>query len=161
MPFIPKTDLAFLSDLAARISTINPASVAGVITDLDANRLLSITNGETRLETDQRTTKRIVRIRLFPDGAEEPAADSEPNLPADAGGTWVIDGLPAVALALAQIAFGYHRGAVMTGLDKETLERRINGLRPTLSRRGGDAVWRVPYKVDGLPWSARVDVKNS
>ena len=148
MPFIPATDAKWLTDLANRIASD------------DADRLRAIAAGQTRTDTDARTTPRQIRIRLYKVGVAEPMADSEPHLPPSQPGTWVVAGLPATAFALAQLAAVYHQGATITGLDKATLDRSINGLRPTLSRRGGEATWRVPYDVDGEPWMARIDVQN-
>lgn len=114
---------------------------------------------------DQRTKQRLIRIRLYQRGAEEPDADSEMQgnhpAPPDAAGTWPVKGLPESAMALASIAATFHTGAAISGLDRATLMHRIKSLRPTLSRRGGTAVWRVPYTVNEDNWDARVDVVNA
>lgn len=140
------------------------------------------------LEADGRATKWRCRARLYnmnrPDEAE---ADSDPDRPADAMGETVLGGLPAVADWLATLARNFHAGATstlarnfhagadVTGLDGATLRHRLKALRPTISRRKGNAVWRVPYQVhaprpeyDGdrrgpaqvhtQDWMARVDV---
>lgn len=111
------------------------------------------------LEADGRATKWRCRVRLYnmnrPDEAE---ADSDPDRPADAMGETVLGGLPAVAEWLAQLAHGFHAGMEINGLDLTTLRHRLKALRPTISRRGGNAVWRVPYTVSDLGWMARVDV---
>ena len=114
---------------------------------------------------DKRTAERLIRIRLYRRGAEEPEADSEMQgshpAPPDAPGTWAVGGLPGTAGALASTAAAFYIGSTITGLDRATLLQRIKGFRTTLSRRGGTAVWRVPYTVDGAAWDARVDVVNA
>lgn len=114
---------------------------------------------------DQRTSPRLIRIRLYRRGAEEPEADSEMQgnhpAPPDASGTWAVGGLPGAAGALASTAAAFHTDDPISGLDRATLLRRIKGFRTTLSRNGGTAVWRVPYTVDGADWDARVDVVNA
>jgi hypothetical protein len=111
---------------------------------------------------DRRTTPRLIRVRLYQGDMPDPMADTDPDLPADAFGTWQVAGLPAMAEALQQVAAGYHGDAVaIMGLDTSTLLHRIKGLRPTLSRRGGNATWRVPYMVQGAAWRARVDLRNA
>lgn len=150
-----KSDTDFLADLARRLREL-PAAMGfgGAATQLET--LVGPPSGK-----DSRTTPRRIRVRLFKVGADEPAADTDAGLPASDPGTWLVNGLPAMAQALAMCAASYHEGAMIAGLDKAELERRIKGLRPTLSRRGGDAVWRVPYTVDDAPWQARVDVLNA
>lgn len=121
------------------------------------------------LEADGRATKWRCRVRLYnmnrPDEAE---ADSDPDRPADAMGDTVLGGLPAVADWLATLARNFHADASLAGLDSQTLRHRLKALRPTISRRKGNAVWRVPYQMQpaqiglGRPaaqdWMARVDV---
>lgn len=123
-------------------------------------------------EADGRAARWRVRVRLYNDARpSEPEADSDPDLPADAPGATILHGLPAVAEHLAVLAATFHRQAC-AGLDDATLRHRLKSLRPTLSRRGGDAVWRVPYKIfqagDAFrgdsreqAWLARVDVERA
>lgn len=102
------------------------------------------------------------RVRLFKPGSKgEPEADSDPDLGADMPGSQVIAGLPGVAAYLLELATGFHGGPCV-GLDMEKLKHRLKGLRPTLSRRGGNGVWRVPYHPGGAlgEWLARVDVER-
>lgn len=110
---------------------------------------------------DKRTRPFRARIRLYCNGADEPDADTDMELPADKPGTLVLRGLPAVAAELAALCAHFH-GQACAGLDAATLRWRLNGLRPTLSRRGGNGVWRVPYDVaigkETQPWLARVDL---
>lgn len=111
------------------------------------------------LEADGRATKWRCRVRLYNmNRPDEPEADSDPDSAADAPGAVVLGGLPAVADWLATLAYTYHNGANVSGLDLATLRHRLKALRPTISRRGGNAVWRVPYTVSDLAWMARVDV---
>lgn len=121
-------------------------------------------------DLDGRAAQWRCRFRLydqrFPD---EPQADSNPELAADAGGTMVISGLPEVAVELGVLACMFHATPLLRGLSQQELERRLKGLRPTLSRRGGQATWRVPYdtvesfteRKDHVPgWLARVDIER-
>jgi hypothetical protein len=66
-------------------------------------------------------------------------------------------GLPDVAAWLIEVATDYH-GEQCGGLDMMRLRHRLKALRPTLSRRGGNAVWRVPYVCTRGEWSARCDI---
>lgn len=121
-----------------------------------------------------------VRVRLYRAARlDTPEADSDPDLPAAANGATICYGLPGVADHLRALADGFH-GQPCAGLDQETLRHRLNSLRPTLSRRGGNAVWRVPYTVqppvrdqnrlapehvilrelEPQAWLARVDVER-
>ena len=112
-------------------------------------------------EIDGRMTCWRIRVRLYDNATpQEPQADSDAERPADSEGATVVTGLPGVAYELATLAMGYH-GGECGGLDQETLQHRLKSLRPTLSRRGGNAVWRVPYKTpSGDEWLARVDVRR-
>lgn len=112
---------------------------------------------------DGRAAMWRVRIRLYRENDPDTLqADSDPDLSPDLPGTMVIDGLPKVGQALHRIAFLYHSqeggDPALQGLDSESLKQRIKSLRPTLSRRGGSATWRVPYVVRAERWIARVDV---
>ena len=104
------------------------------------------------------------RVRLYnlatPD---EPEADSDPELEPGAAGTLLLRGLPEVADTLARMASEFHQQAP-AGLGLGLLKHRLKGLRPTLSRRGGNAAWRVPYTViqrdNEQAWLARVDIQR-
>lgn len=119
---------------------------------------------------DGRAAQWRCRVRLYrgerdAGDAGEPQADTDPDAQANAPGSAVLSGLPAVADELAALAAAYH-GSDCSGLERDTLLHRLKALRPTLSRRGGDAVWRVPYAVyeanggAGHAWLARVDVER-
>ncbi len=107
---------------------------------------------------DARTQAWRIRVRLYHrDRRDEPEADSDPDLSPDRQGTTVVHGLPAVAEELSVLASRYH-GVECIGLEREVLLHKLKSLRPTLSRRGGDAVWRVTYTTPTGEWLARVDV---
>lgn len=122
-------------------------------------------------DADGRAARWRVRVRLYNDvRPDEPEADSDPDLPPEAMGVTILNGLPAVAEHLATLASVFHCQAP-AGLDDATLRHRLKSLRPTISRRGGDAVWRVPYKIFQAgdtfhgdtreqTWLARVDVER-
>ena len=113
-------------------------------------------------DTDQRAALWRVRVRLYADsGPDEPEADSDPDFAPDMAGETVLRGLPAVAEHVRFLAQEFHSSSETAGLEIEVLLHRLKGLRPTLSRRGGNGVWRVPYQVDGAgEWLARVDVQR-
>ncbi len=119
------------------------------------------------LELDKRARHYRVRIRLYDQGdPDEPQADSDPELGPGEPGTVICAGLKGVAATVMQMAAAFHRTTALVGLDAETLEARIPGLRPTLSRRGGNAVWRLPYDTERATegrepaWLARVDLER-
>lgn len=102
----------------------------------------------SRNENDGRMSKWRCRFRIYRDNAQdEPYADSDAELPPDRPGTSILTGLPGVADEVAALASVCHPGTVIVGLSQEELDRKLKGLRPTLSRRGGNATWRVPYST--------------
>jgi hypothetical protein len=119
---------------------------------------------------DGRTAMWRCRFRIYDSRKlDEPVADTDPELgPGDAG-TMVIAGLPNVASTLAQIAAQFHGREQLSGLSADELTRRLRGLRPTLSRRKGQAVWRVPYDTLNSyargtvtrGWLMRVDIQRT
>lgn len=120
-------------------------------------------------DIDARTVNWRIRIRLYDQRQpNDPAADTDPELPPDRPGTTILRGLPAVADEVIQLARAFHNSPEpLKGLSTEELDRRLRGLRPTLSRRGGNAVWRLPYDTvdqwrEGSPgsWLARVDIER-
>lgn len=124
----------------------------------------TITDAQAKL--DQRTQRWRIRIRLYDEEQiGDPVADSDPELAPDKLGETVLNGLPAVAEHLAALAFGYHQ-VECVGLDEATLRHRLKSIRPTLSRRGGDGTWRVPYATydkafdRDRKWLARVDIQR-
>jgi hypothetical protein len=112
------------------------------------------------LIADSRAAMWRVRVRLYrKENPAEPEADSDDDLSPDAPGSTVIAGLPAVADHLMALAGGFHKCAC-GGLDEQTLRHRLKSLRPTLSRRGGNARWRVPYMTADGDWIAVVNIQR-
>lgn len=110
--------------------------------------------------TDGRTNKWRVRVRLFDSvHPNDAAADTDPDLGPSESGVEIIAGLPNVAGFVAEIATSYHQ-TTCVGLDGPTMRHKLKGLRPTLSRRGGNAVWRLPYRAAEQEWLARVDIER-
>lgn len=117
-------------------------------------------------ELDGRTAQWRCRFRIYNPAHDDPIADSDDELSPDKPGAMVVSGLPNVALEVRELARAFHVGKAIMGLSGEELERRLKGLRPTLSRKGGVAVWRVPYEtVEGQgttsarkSWLMRVDI---
>lgn len=123
------------------------------------------------LEHDKRAVRWRFRIRLYDMAVDElaPQADTDPELDAETMGTWEASGLRGVADAVIQVATTFHGTPMLKGLETERLDAKIPGLRPTLSRRGGNAVWRLPYdtlrtwdETGHRPpgWLARVDLER-
>jgi hypothetical protein len=125
----------------------------------------------TGLENDKRAVRWRCRVRLYDMVTDDksPQADSDPELDPDQPGTEIVWGLKGVADLVIQMAGLYHGTGMLSGLDAATLDAKIPGLRPTLSRRGGNAVWRLPYDTvrtwSADPghepvWLARVDLER-
>lgn len=115
------------------------------------------------LEHDKRAVRWRFRIRLYDLLTDDkmPQADTDPELDAAAMGTWEAAGLKGVAESVIQVATAFHNTQHLPGLELATLEAKIPGLRPTLSRRGGNAVWRIPFTSSrGVEWLARVDLER-
>jgi hypothetical protein len=114
------------------------------------------------LEHDGRAARWRCRIRLYDETQPaEPQADSDPELDADKPGTVICVGLRGVVAELYQVAMQFHGTPHLAGLEPAHLESKIPGLRPTLSRRGGNACWRLKYKTPrGNDWTARVDMER-
>lgn len=110
---------------------------------------------------DNRVAKWAIRIRLYSNESAEPLADTQPDAPPDQVGDWIVDGLPGAAAALQNVASEFHLGTTIRGLDTARLKKGIKGLRPTLSRNSGQAVWRVYYDAADTPWTARIDVTRA
>lgn len=119
-----------------------------------------------RPDLDGRAVKWRTRTRIYDRTrlGDEPVADTDPDLSPDAKGTSVLVGLPGVAMEVRELAHAYHETCQhpgpCVGLELVTLLHKLKGLRPTLSRRGGNAVWRLPYTVAGREWLARVDIER-
>lgn len=118
-------------------------------------------------DNDSRAAFWRCRFRLYrADGPDEPEADTDPERGPELPGEQIIRGLPGVASELLALCQAFHGTGSLQGMDRKELHRRLRGLRPTLSRRKGNAVWRVPYDTyesftDGAKkrgWIARVDI---
>lgn len=118
-------------------------------------------------ELDGRTARWRCRFRIYSaENDSEPVADSDAELDPGAPGSMVIAGLPAVALEARALAQSWHGARALLGLSREETDKRLRGLRPTLSRRGGNAVWRLPYDTletfnerdHTRGWLMRVDI---
>jgi len=118
------------------------------------------------LDNDNRAAYWRCRFRFYKHGRDEPEQDTDSELPPDAPGTEIIRGLPAVATALLDYARVVHGNVALNGLSTGTLRESLRSLRPTLSRRKGNATWRLLYNTfetftdgKGPPgWLARVDL---
>lgn len=121
------------------------------------------------LALDSRARPYSARVRLYDltKSRDIPEGDSDPELDVEAPGTEICAGLSGVLEYVIQLAACQHNGESLPGLDRATLESKIAGFRPTLSRNGGRGTWRLPYdtqrtfSVDPLhraAWVARVDV---
>lgn len=110
-------------------------------------------------EKDKRAVYWRIRIQLF-NPAGDLVADTDPERAQEAPGTEVVRSLPAVAERLNETLQSFHTGQQLGGVTMPELTHRIKSLRPTLSRRGGNASWRVPYMAGNLPWRAHVDVRR-
>ena len=140
-------------EVAAQTGMVPAAVFSGLMDHLAAR----MRTGPSVL--DNRAAFWRIRVRLFKAATDkECEADSDEGLDGRAPGETVVRGLANVAEHLGALANAFHEGQPVTGLDIETLTHRLKSLRPTLSRHGGDAVWRVPYSAGGIEWLARVDV---
>jgi hypothetical protein len=118
---------------------------------------------------DGRKSQWRARVRFYSaaDGYAEPIADTDPDADAGAPGTTILAGLPALVDWVSQLGVQVH-GQPPNGLATATLDHRLKAFRPTLSRRGGSGVWRIPYstmeKIGAHDvekhWKARCDVER-
>lgn len=95
-----------------------------------------------------------------------PIADSAGDLEQDQDGIDFAAGLPALMLQISAAAVAFH-DSQLPGMGHQDLERKIRGIRPTLSRKGGRGVVRIEYDTkatfseasDHSPrYLARVDI---
>lgn len=139
-----------MQDSAAEIEAAGGPNQAAAYADiLRTVRTMHKTAGSPGA-LDGRTTAWRVRLQIFgPDGSLEADSDAD-NGDIQAPGETIIHGVKPVAdwAAAAALAFHAERGETVTsGLDQSLLYHKINSLRPTLSRNGGKATWRIPYVV--------------
>jgi hypothetical protein len=149
--------LAERTQIVAREVGIEPLAAVEAL----RKTLLRMTGGIL----DNRATYWRVRVRLYAaEHVDDPVADSDPDAPPDAAGETVLRGLTAVAEHVALLAGSYH-GLLCLGLESATLRHKLKGLRPTLSRRKGNAVWRLSYTTHEATgtrdWLARVDIERT
>lgn len=107
------------------------------------------------------------RVRLYDMTVNraEPICDSDADREADQPGAEVVRGMWKVAHEAAEAAAQWH-GSVLRGVSDAVLEKKIRGLRPTLSRNNGRATMRIPYdtlesfqdKPDTERYMIRVDI---
>lgn len=115
-------------------------------------------------DADGRTAKWRCRFRVYREDQDEPEADTDADMPPDRAGSTIISGLPSVGAEVIALANAFHAKDAVLGLSREDVAHKLKGLRPTLSRRGGNAVWRVKYQtIDNLHgternWLMRVDI---
>lgn len=102
--------------------------------------------GDLAGASDGRATWWSFRVRLYDMNLNraEPIADSDGDLEADQPGREVVRGLWKVAHEAALVAGQWHKEP-LRGLSGDVLEKKVRGLRPTLSRNNGRATMRVPY----------------
>lgn len=161
---------AAAADLAGTLAVATGQTFESAFGDLVAE-FRKRAKTRTTQELDGRASRWRVRVRLYrAERLDDAIADSDPDLPADTLPATTQHGLPGVAAYLTALASAFH-GQACAGLDRATLSHKLKSLRPTLSRRGGDAVWRVPYSVMEHPvgaeaeqsaaWLARVDVARA
>lgn len=103
-------------------------------------------NGDLTGASDGRAGWWRFRVRLYDMQVNraEPIADSDGDLEADQPGREVVRGLWKVAQMAAEVAGQWHQEP-LRGLTGEDLERKVRGLRPTLSRNSGKATMRIEY----------------
>lgn len=98
-------------------------------------------------QTDGRAQWWIFRVRLYDMQVSdaEPIADSDADLSPDKPGATVVRGLWRVLNEAAIAASQFHDGATLRGFAQEDQDRKLRGIRPTLSRTGGRGTIRIPY----------------
>lgn len=90
------------------------------------------------------------RVRLYDMevAPDEPMADSDAGLAADLPGADRIRGLWKVLSEAATAAMDFHATTTLHGFSQDDQERKLRGIRPTLSRNRGRATIRVQYDLD-------------
>ncbi len=99
-------------------------------------------------QEDGRATWWRYRVRLYDmraHGGTDPIADSDSNLAQDQDGHQIERGLWKVAFETAKAALEWHEVTSLSGMGHADLERKVRGLRPTLSRKNGRATMRIEY----------------
>jgi hypothetical protein len=110
--------------------------------------------------SDGRAAAWHCRLRLY-DLAKSPTspeADTDREVDDTNPGHTTLRGFGAISTWAASLIKDWH-GRVPESLDTSDLRRRIENLRPTLSRRGGIVAARLTYTApDGSAWLARIDI---
>lgn len=90
------------------------------------------------------------RVRLYDmeTAPHDPIADSDAGLAADLPGADRIRGLWKVLSEAATAAMDFHATTTLHGFSQDDQERKLRGIRPTLSRNRGRATIRVPYDTN-------------
>lgn len=156
-----KTAALALAEVAEHIAgkeRLNPCAV-----------IMLLANEAKGLVGDGRKSKWRARVRFYSatDDFQEPIADTDPDLPPDAPGVGVLNGLSALVDWISQLGVEIH-GQQPNGLSTESLDHRLKSFRPTLSRNNGTGVWRVSYTtletIGGhqveKAWKFRADVQT-
>jgi hypothetical protein len=108
------------------------------------------------------------RFRLYFEGEDTPIYDSDPQAAPDKPGILIIEGLVKVAEHLQKVVEQFHQEyypkCELREWTSDILKHRLKSLRPTISRKSGFAVWRVPFTVTSgeqyQDFIARVDVQR-
>lgn len=114
-------------------------------------------HGDLNGQLDGRAQWWLFRVRLYDMhvNPDEPIADSDANLSADLPGATQVRGLWKVLSEAAAGAADYHAPATLRGWTAEDQERKLRGIRPTLSRNRGRASLRVQYDTEASVTDAR------
>lgn len=106
-----------------------------------------------------KTADYLTRVQIIAPHNEGVLADSDPELlDLDQVGTEVVAGLYGVAGLACVLVTAYHAslGEAVDWPGRAEIERRMKTIRVILSRGGGRGRWRIPYRVNGLEYTAFV-----
>jgi hypothetical protein len=103
--------------------------------------------GDLSGQDDGRAGTWRYRVRLYDMevNPDEPMVDSDADLAPDKPGRETIRGLWRVLTDTATAAAEHHGGQQLRGLGPQDQERKLRGIRPTLSRNKGRATFRIGY----------------
>jgi hypothetical protein len=150
-----------LDSIAHRLETVDIAPIAEALAAALAPSGPAVFSPFEEVHTgDGRAVRWRVRLRLF-DSHDELQADTCPESATDYPGDDVIAGLPAVVDWAESICREFHHAAGFTvsWITHAEKKKRLRSIRPTLSRSGGVAIWRIHYTVDGDgQWLALINV---
>lgn len=90
------------------------------------------------------------RLRIYDQRLDSstPIVDSDPALPVDAPGEELVRGLWKLVTDAAAAAHDFHGPGELIGMTQQNLEKKIRGIRPTLSRCEGRATMRIEYDTE-------------